>query len=73
MDRIAAALQAVEERSADGSPVTLLAHSAGGWLSRVFLLEVRGGCYAVPCFHNCKSLTAAADTMHGALLSRRSW
>jgi triacylglycerol esterase/lipase EstA (alpha/beta hydrolase family) len=40
MDRIAAALQTVEERSADGSPVTLLAHSAGGWLSRVFLLEV---------------------------------
>ena len=24
-----------------GGPVTLLAHSAGGWLSRVFLLEVR--------------------------------
>lgn len=40
MDRIAAALQAVEDQSSDGAPVTLLAHSAGGWLSRVFLLEV---------------------------------
>lgn len=38
MDRIAAALQSVEDQSG-GAPVTLLAHSAGGWLSRVFLLE----------------------------------
>lgn len=44
MDRITAALQAVEEQAADGAPVTLLAHSAGGWLSRVFLLEVRLSC-----------------------------
>ena len=28
----------VKERTADGSPITLLAHSAGGWLARVFLL-----------------------------------
>jgi hypothetical protein len=73
MDRIAAALQAVEERSAGGSPVTLLAHSAGGWLSRVFLLEVRGDCCAVPCFHHCTTLLVTADTMHGKLLPRRSW
>ena len=31
-------MAAVKERTADGSPVTLLAHSAGGWLARVFLL-----------------------------------
>ena len=40
LDRIAGALAAVEEQTG-GAPVTLLAHSAGGWLSRVFLLEAR--------------------------------
>lgn len=40
LDRIAAAVEQVEEVTG-GAPVTLLAHSAGGWLSRVFLLEVR--------------------------------
>ena len=32
---------AVEEsrRQTDGGPVTLLAHSAGGWLARVYLLS----------------------------------
>ena len=53
MDRIATALQAVEDRSADGSPVTLLAHSAGGWLSRVFLLEVR---FEVRCARTCSGV-----------------
>jgi triacylglycerol esterase/lipase EstA (alpha/beta hydrolase family) len=49
MDRITAALQVVEEQSADGAPVTLLAHSAGGWLSRVFLLEVGATPWLQPC------------------------
>ena len=33
--------EAVEEsrRQTDGGPVTLLAHSAGGWLARVYLLS----------------------------------
>jgi alpha-beta hydrolase superfamily lysophospholipase len=33
--------QAVEaaNRAADGAPLTLLCHSAGGWLGRLFLLE----------------------------------
>lgn len=39
MERIIAALADVEQQAGSG-PVTLLAHSAGGWLSRVFLLEV---------------------------------
>jgi len=33
-------------RQTDGGPVTLLAHSAGGWLARVYLLSfgTEGGC-----------------------------
>lgn len=40
LDRITEALQQVDEQTG-GVPITLLAHSAGGWLSRVFLLEVK--------------------------------
>lgn len=42
MQRISAALADVEQEVGSG-PVTLLAHSAGGWLSRVFLLEAGVG------------------------------
>lgn len=38
LKKVETCVAAVKERTADGSPVTLLAHSAGGWLARVFLL-----------------------------------
>lgn len=41
LERIATAVEAAK-RATDGAPITLLAHSAGGWLGRLFLL-VRGG------------------------------
>lgn len=39
MNRIDDAVNAVKTAT-DGAPVTMLAHSAGGWLSRVYLLTV---------------------------------
>ena len=55
--------EAVEEsrRQTDGGPVTLLAHSAGGWLARVYLLSfgTEGGCPGRHarrvCFQRCAS------------------
>ncbi len=38
LKKVEASLNEVKERVADGSPITILAHSAGGWLARVFLL-----------------------------------
>jgi triacylglycerol esterase/lipase EstA (alpha/beta hydrolase family) len=35
---VAAALDALK-REVDGAPITLLCHSAGGWLARVFMKE----------------------------------
>ena len=37
LDRVAAAVKAAKQAT-DGGPITLLAHSAGGWLARVYLL-----------------------------------
>lgn len=38
LKKVEASLAEVKDRVSDGSPITLLAHSAGGWLARVFLL-----------------------------------
>ena len=38
LKKVEASVAEVKERVADGSPITLLAHSAGGWLARVYLL-----------------------------------
>lgn len=43
MQRISSALADVERQIGAGAPITLLAHSAGGWLSRVYLLEAGVG------------------------------
>eukprot|EP00741_Cyanophora_paradoxa_P008720 tig00001373_g8442.t1 len=40
VERVAAAVE--EARAAHGRPVTLLGHSAGGWLARVYLAQVEG-------------------------------
>lgn len=46
-------LQALKRR-VNGKPITVLTHSAGGWLGRVYLLdfgsEVRGGEGKCVCF-----------------------
>lgn len=39
LDRVALALETARNVAPDNAPVTLLAHSAGGWLGRLFMLE----------------------------------
>ena len=38
LKRVHAAVQGMREQLEEGGAVTLLAHSAGGWLARVYLL-----------------------------------
>ena len=47
MDRIDAAVDAAK-RATEGAPITLLAHSAGGWLGRVYM-KVRKSTDLVLC------------------------
>lgn len=41
LERVGAAAGAARSAAGEGAPLTLLAHSAGGWLGRLFMLEDR--------------------------------
>ncbi|GAB4813785.1 hypothetical protein N2152v2_000831 [Parachlorella kessleri] len=49
LQRVGAALESAQ-RATDGAGVTLLAHSAGGWLGRVFMLEFGTAPYNIDQF-----------------------
>ena len=55
LDKVDAAVTAAKEAT-DGSPITLLAHSAGGWLARVYLL-VRSRCRFAQTQQGCMPTT----------------